>query len=185
MKRNYWPLLFIGLFTFTLLMIIWTVKSAVNEPVIEDHSFMKKYQDVDENFNTMMDSNSLFKSKYSVEFDINDKIFDLTTDDIKYSQRVLEKISLHKNLLKVGNNNFKLVITDKNNNEKKDVKIDLVISKSISNDSDRTLTNNDFVVNEKIYTSSFEIKDENNWIITGTFQVDGIVGYIYIKTNAI
>ena len=33
--------------------------------------------------------------------------------------------------------------------------------------------------------STFEIKEPNNWIITGSFTVDGIIGYIYIKTNAI
>ena len=32
---------------------------------------------------------------------------------------------------------------------------------------------------------TFEIKEPNNWIITGSFTVDGIIGYIYIKTNAI
>jgi hypothetical protein len=185
MKRNYWPVLFIGIFGFTLGMIIWTINSAIKVPVIEDHSFMKKYQDVDENYNTMMDSNSLFKSKYNVEFRINDSEFDLTTEDIKYSQRVIEKYSPHKNLLKIGDNSFKLIITDKNNNEKKDIKIDLVVSKSISADSDQFLTNNDFTDNDKIYTSNFKIKDENNWIITGTFIVDGTTGYIYIKTNAI
>ena len=82
MKRNYWPLLFIGIFTFTLGMIIWTIKSAVSVPVIEDNSFMKKYQDVEEHYNEMMDSNVLFRSKYNFDFFINDKQFALTTEDI-------------------------------------------------------------------------------------------------------
>ena len=185
MKRNYWPLLFIGIFGFTLAMIVWTIKSAVSVPVIEDHSFMKKYQDVDENYNNIMDSNSLFQSKYNFEFFINDKLFTLTTEDIKYAQRVIEKRAINKNLLKVGNNTLKLIITDKNNNEKKDVIINLTLTKAISNDSDKVLTNNDFKNEEKTYISSFEIKEENNWIITGSFIVDGITGYIYIKTNAI
>jgi hypothetical protein len=185
MKRNYWPLFFIGIFGFTLAMIVWTIKSAVSVPVIEDHSFMKKYQDVDENYNNIMDSNSLFQSKYNFEFFINDKVFALTTEDIKYAQRVIEKRAINKNLLKVGNNTLKLIITDKNNNEKKDVIINLTLTKSISNDSDKVLTNNDFKNEEKTYISSFGIKEENNWIITGSFIVDGITGYIYIKTNAI
>ena len=42
-------------------------------PVIEDRSFMKKYQDVDENYNNMMDANSVFLDKYSFEFYLNDK----------------------------------------------------------------------------------------------------------------
>mgnify|MGYP000983063279 FL=1 len=71
MKRNYWPLLFISIFAFTLGMIIWTIKSAINVPVIEDNSFMKKYQDVEEHYNEMMDSNVLFRSKYNFDFFIN------------------------------------------------------------------------------------------------------------------
>ena len=185
MKRNYWPLLFIGIFSFTLVMIIWTIRSAINVPVIEDQSFMKKYQEVDDNYNNMMDSNTLFNSKYNLEFFINDREFDLTTEDIKFSQRVMEKFSDHKNLLKIGENSLKLIVRDKVTNEKKDVLINLTLSKAISNDSDKILNNENFINEEKIYSSKFEIKEENNWIITGDFIVDGINGYIYIKTNAI
>ena len=185
MKRNYWPVFFIGIFTFVFSMIVWTVKSAVILPVIEDHSFMKKYQDVDENYNDMMTLNNIFLSKYNLELNVNDKKFDLTTSDIKYSQRVLEKYSEHKDVLKVGKNNLKVVVTDKNTNEKKDAIINLTISKTISADSDQLLTNENFTNEDKIYTSNFEIKESNNWIITGDFIVDGINGYIYIKTNAI
>ena len=185
MKRNYWPLLFIGIFTFTLGMIIWTIKSAVSVPVIEDNSFMKKYQDVEEHYNEMMDSNVLFRSKYNFDFFINDKQFALTTEDIRYSQRVIEKFSVNKDSLKVGKNSLKLTVSDKITNKKKDVKIDLILSKTISNDSDKLLSNGDFVENDKTYIADFEIKESNNWIITGSFVVDGITGYLYIKTNAI
>ncbi len=159
--------------------------SATKVPVIEDHSFMKKYQDVDENYNNMMESNLAFLSKYNFEFYLNDKKFDLTTDDIKLSQRAVEKYSLHKDLLKVGQNNLKIVVLDKNTNEKKDVNIELVVSKTISNDSDIILKDENFTANEKSYNTVFELKESNNWIITGSFKVDGTIGYIYIKTNAI
>ena len=185
MKRNYWPLFFIGIFAFVFSMIIWTVKSAVGLPVIEDHSFMKKYQDVDENYNNMMTSNNLFLSKYNFELSINDRKFDLTTADIRYSQRVVEKYSEHKDALKVGKNNLKIIVTDKITNEKKDVKIQLVVSKTITADSDIALMNENFQNSDKTYIGEFELKEANNWIITGSFTVDGIVGYIYIKTNAI
>ncbi len=176
MKKNYWPLFFIGIFSFVFSMIVWTIVKTTSIPIIEDKSFMKKYQDVDENYNKMMDSNALFLSKYNFELTINEKTFGLTTDDIKLGQRVVEKYSQHKNILKVGQNNLKVVVTDKVTNEKKDVKIQLIISKTISADSDMILNNDN---------SSFEIKEPNNWIITGDFIVDGIVGYIFIKTNAI
>ena len=185
MKRNYWPLFFIGIFGFTIAMIIWTIKSAVSVPVVEDRSFMKKYQDVDDHYNEIMDSNKLFLSKYDFELILNDKKFSLTTDDIKYSQRVMEKISQHKNTLKIGQNDIKIVVLDKITKNKKDINIELVISKTISNDSGIILKNENFQNNIGIYNSLFEIKEENNWIITGSFTVDGIVGYLYIKTNAI
>ena len=185
MKRNYWPLFFIGIFGFTFAMIIWTIKSAVSVPVIEDKSFMKKYQDVDDHFNEMMDSNKLFLSKYDFELTLNGKVFTLTTEDIKYSQRVIEKISQHKDILKVGNNDMKIIISDKITKNKKDATIELVITKVMSNESDIILRNENFQNSNGVNNSTFELKEANNWIITGSFTVDGIIGYIYIKTNAI
>jgi hypothetical protein len=185
MKRNYWPLFFIGIFSFVFSMIIWTIMSATKAPVIEDKSFMKKYQDVDDNYNTMMDSNKLFLSKYDLELNLNGKTFPLTTEDIKYSQRVIEKISQHKDILKVGQNDMKIIISDKITKDKKDATIELVITKVMSNDSDVVLKNENFQNSNGVNSSTFELKEANNWIITGSFTVDGIVGYIYIKTNAI
>ncbi|MAD41496.1 MAG: hypothetical protein CL623_03790 [Arcobacter sp.] len=185
MKRNYWPLLFIGIFSFTLGMIIWTVMSAIKLPVNEDKSFLKSYQDVDANYNAIMISNQVFLNKYDFNLNINKKTFGLTTDDIKYSQRVLEKKSQHKDILKYGLNDISLIVRDKNTNEKKSVKIALKVTKSISNKFDILLTNENFKNNENLYSSNFELSDKNNWNITGTFEVDGITGSIFIKTNAI
>lgn len=185
MKKNYWPLFFIGIFGFTFTMIIWTIKSAVSIPVAEDKSFMKKYQEVDEHYNEIMDSNKLFLSKYNFELDLNGHKFPLTTEDIRYSQRVIEKISVYKDSLKVGQNSIKIVIIDKISNERKDINIEIVVSKTISNDSDLLLKSENFKNDNKIYSSNFLLKDAHNWIITGSFVVEGITGYIYIKTNAI
>jgi hypothetical protein len=111
MKRNYWPIFFILIFGFTFSMIVWTIKSASSISLAPDKSFMKKYQDVDTHFNEMMESNKLFLSKYNFEMILNNNKFSLTTDDIKYSQRVLEKISLHRDSLIVGQNDIAIVIT--------------------------------------------------------------------------
>lgn len=185
MKRNYWPLFFIGIFSFVFSMIIWTIMSAVSVPVIEDRSFMKKYQDVDENYNNMMDSNSAFLDKYSFELYLNEKKFDLSTTDMMYAQRVIEKHSKHKDSLKVGENSLKIVIIDKQTNEKKDVDVSLIVTKSIADDSDIVLNSEKFINDNKIYSTKFEIKESNNWIISGSFKVGENIGYIFIKTNAI
>ena len=186
MKRNYWPLFFIGIFLFAFSMIVWTVNSAIKLPVNEDKSFLRSYQDVEENYNDIIDSNEDFLSKYIFNLQINDKTFGLTTEDIKYSQRVLEKISDHKHLLKYNKqNDIKLYVMDKVTKEKKAIDIVLKITMSSSNDFDILLKNEDFKNESNEYVTSFKITDENNWNITGTFKVDGITGSIYIKTNAI
>ncbi len=159
--------------------------SAVKLPVHEDKSFLKTYQDVDSNFNNMMTSNKIFKHKYNLEFILNTKKLGLTTSDIKFSQRVLEKKSIHKDLLKNGTNNLTINIYDKKTSKKLAVKINLNITKSILNDSDIGLSNKNFSNNLNQYSSKFEINDENNWNITGTFTIGNDIGYIYIKTNAI
>ena len=186
MNRNYWPLLFIGIFTFTFGMIVWTIMSAVKMPVSDDKSFLRSYQDVDANYNNIMISNQKFLSKYDFNLQINDKIFDLTTVDIKYSQRVLEKKSEHKNLLKYDkDNSIKLYVVDKVSGEKKEIEIVLKVTMSSSNDFDVLLKNDNFTNTSNEYISSFKISEENNWNIMGTFKVDGTTGSIYIKTNAI
>lgn len=185
MKRNYWPLFFIGIFSFVFAMIIWTIKSASSVPIHPDKSFLESYQEVDKNYNKMMESNYNFLAKYDFEFYVNNKKVDLSTDDIKYSQRVLEKISQHKDLLKVGKNQFNLSIVDKKTSKKQVVDIMLNVTKSSSNDSDIIFNSNSFENNNDIYSSSFEIKESNNWNITGRFKINDEIGYIYIKTNAI
>ncbi len=184
MKRNYWPLFFIGIFSFVFSMIIWTIVRTSEASLDTDESFLKKYQEVDEFFNDMMNANYEFKDNYQLKLFINGKEFNLTTEDIKYSQRVLEKISKHKNLLKVGKNHMKFFVLDKKTKQKEKVDTLLKITKSNSNKSDIILASDKFEENDKIYTRTFMIEEENSWNITGSFKVNNSTGYLYIKTNA-
>lgn len=183
-KRNYWPLYFIAIFAFTVYMIIWTIYKATQAPVVEDRSFMQKYQYVDENYNNIMTSNINFLEKYSLELDLNGKIFPLTTEDIKYGQRVIEKYSNHKDVLKVGENNLKISVLNKITKEIVPINIDLLITKTMSDDSNLNLKDENFTKDKNIYTTNFSLNEETNWIITGSFKVEDETGFIFIKTNA-
>ena len=183
-KRNYWPLYFIAIFAFTVYMIIWTIYKAMQAPVVEDRSFMQKYQYVDENYNNIMTSNINFLEKYSLELDLNGKIFPLTTEDIKYGQRVIEKYSNHKDVLKVGENNLKISVLNKITKEIVPINIDLLITKTMSDDSNLNLKDENFTKDKNIYTTNFSLNEETNWIITGSFKVEDETGFIFIKTNA-
>lgn len=183
-KRNYWPLYFIAIFAFTVYMIIWTIYKATQAPVVEDRSFMQKYQYVDENYNNIMTSNINFLEKYSLELDLNGKIFPLTTEDIKYGQRVIEKYSNHKDVLKVGENSLKILVLNKITKEIVPINIDLLITKTMSDDSNLNLKDENFTKDKNIYTTNFSLNEETNWIITGSFKVEDETGFIFIKTNA-
>lgn len=184
-KKNYWPIFFIGIFSFVFGMIIWTIMSATSLPVHEDESFLKKYVEVDENFNNIVDSNKNFLKKYDIFLSINSKKLALSFEDIRYSQRVLEKVSKHKNLLNVGKNTIKVYVVDKKTQEKENIKINLNITKSLLNNSDIKLSNSNFKEENKIYKNSFDIKEVNNWNITGSFKINNSEAFIYIKTNAV
>ena len=183
-KRNYWPLYFIAIFAFTVYMIIRTIYKATQAPVVEDRSFMQKYQYVDENYNNIMTSNINFLEKYSLELDLNGKIFPLTTEDIKYGQRVIEKYSNHKDILKVGENSLKISVLNKITKEIVPINIDLLITKTMSDDSNLNLKDENFTKDKNIYTTNFSLNEETNWIITGSFKVEDETGFIFIKTNA-
>lgn len=184
MKRNYWPLFFIGIFSFVFSMIIWTIVSATSVPVQEDYSFMKKYQDVDDHYNEIILANDSFLKKYDFYFFVNKKRVELTTQDIKYSQRVLEKISKHKDLLVVGDNELEISIINKDTKQNEAIEIMLVITKSSTNDEDIVLNNTTFTNENNVYKTKFNISQENNWNITGNIKTASEVGSLFIKTNA-
>ena len=150
-KRNYWPLFFITLFSFVFSMIIWTISKAVSVPTIEDKSFIKKYQDVDASYNNMMDSNEAFLKKYDFELYINGTKFDLTTEDIRYSQRVIDKNSTHKDVLKVGNNDVRVIVIDKITKDKKSLNIELLVTKALTSEADILLNNQNFLVDKSCW----------------------------------
>ncbi|OCL97101.1 hypothetical protein [Arcobacter porcinus] len=183
-KRNYWPLFFIAIFGFTVYMIIWTITQALNSPVIEDRSFMQKYQYVDENYNEIMNANLDFLEKYKLELNLNGKIFPLTTEDIKFGQRVIEKYSQHKDNLNIGENSINLTVIDMNSNKSTPISFDILITKTMTNENDIELNSKNFEEDNGIYSSKFNINEKTNWIITGKIKTEDKEGYIFIKTNA-
>ncbi len=184
MKRNYWPLFFIAIFGFSFYMIVWTIYSAIKVPVHEDDAFFKKYQDVDENYNKIIESNKKFLSKYDFKVILNNKNYDLGTNDIFLSQRVIEKRQTHRNILQVGENSIKVSIKDKIGNSIDNVKIKFRVTKATNNNSIIDLYEDSFVFNNEVYSSKVTVPNVGNWNIIATFEKDDSKGYLFIKTNA-
>ena len=146
--------------------------------------YTKSTLGLDENYNNIMTSNINFLEKYSLELELNGKIFPLTTEDIRYGQRVIEKYSNHKDVLKVGENSLKILVLNKTTKEIVPINIDLLITKTMSDDSNLNLKDENFTKDKNIYTTNFSLNEETNWIITGSFKVEDETGFIFIKTNA-
>lgn len=186
MKRNYWPLLFIGIFSFTFGMIVWTIYSAVQVPVHEDETFLKSYHELDRGFNDVVISNEKFLNKYDFSIKINEKSFPLIISDIFLSQRVLEEKSTHKDIFKNGKNKIEVTIKDKKSSQLVENPIvSFRVSRPTNHNNTMDFNNKDFTVADGKQILDFDLPLKGNWNITATYKVGDDVGYFYIKSNAI
>ncbi|MCP4971267.1 MAG: hypothetical protein GY932_11840 [Arcobacter sp.] len=185
MKRNYWPLLFIGIFSFTFIMIVWTVYSAIKTPVHEDESFLKKYHVMDDEFNNVVSSNTKFKERYNFNIKINDKSLPLIINDVFLSQRVIEEKSNHKKIFINGNNNIDIVIKDKNGIIQENVDISFRISRPTNHNNTMDFTTKDFIFMNDKYSIKIDLPLKGNWNVTATFKIGKEIGYLFIKSDAI
>ncbi|WP_072679828.1 hypothetical protein [Arcobacter sp. LA11] len=185
MKRNYWPLLFISIFSFTLGMIIWTIMSAIKVPVHEDEAFLKSYHDLDRDFNDVVLSNAKFLEKYDFKILINKKEFGLIISDIFLSQRAIEEKSENKNVFNNGKNNIVISVKDKNGIEQKDIEISLRVSRPTNHNNTMDFTNKEFEFIDNKFNIEVELPLKGNWNITGNFKIANDTGYLFIKSNAI
>lgn len=187
MKRNYWPLFFIGIFSFTMYMIFWTIYSASKVPVNKDESFLSTYADVDDNFNKIVNSNKIFSKYYDVEFVFNNKKTGLTYKDIFLSQRVIDKQVeqnnyKHADMLILGKNDISVILKDKQGNIIKDAEVKLRVTRPTNHNDNIELDT--FSFENSKFNKSFDLQLRGLWNVTGYVKVADKTGYIYIKTNA-
>eukprot|EP01156_Anaeramoeba_ignava_P014364 Anaeramoba_ignava/a608912_68.p2 GENE.a608912_68~~a608912_68.p2 ORF type:complete len:187 (+),score=-4.74 a608912_68:1273-1833(+) len=180
-RDKYIYIKFLIIFCISLFMIIWTIvqtsKAGVGND--DDNAFLSTYHDVDENFNNIVMQNNAFEKKYNIKFTFNDQdIIGLSYKDVFLAQRVVQERKIRKDMIKIGQNNFTVLIQDKDGNPVKNKKIDILVTKSVTHDHDVKLSFN----NED--TKTFNIDSIGYWNITGTVDVNGEKGSFYIKTNA-
>lgn len=186
MKRNYWPLLFIGIFSFVFAMIVWTIYSASKVPIHKDETFMASYQEVDRDYNKIVKSNENFEKLFKFNIKINEKEFGLLYKDMFLGQRVIEKKSAHKDIFKLKDNTISIFVEEKQSQQLiKDVKIKLRLSRPTNHGSTMDFTEENFKTLKGINTINVDLPLKGNWNITGQIIVGNNIGYFYIKSNAI
>ena len=173
--------LFILKFVLGLYLIYWTVYMTLSSDVgaDNDNAFLSDYHSVDDNFNQIVIENKKFAMNYNIKFDLNgQEIIGLSYEDIFLAQRSIQKRKIRKNILKVGENNFDILVQDKSGNIIKDAKITMLVTKATNHTQDVHLTFNEGT------KQTFNIKSIGYWNITGTVEAGDNIGRFYIKTNA-
>lgn len=180
-KINLWPLLFIGIFSFTFFMISWTIYKSSHANLDADDSFMQKYHDVDEKYNEMVLQSQKFWSKYRVVLLSNSKEIELDFSDMHLRQ--VAKNKNHADLFKSGKNDFDIVVYDKSSKVVQNAKIKAIFSSSTSDDQKQIIDK--FVFKDDKYNSTLNVSQVGNFNFTGEVVVGDDKAYFFIKTNAV
>jgi hypothetical protein len=173
--------LFILKFLLGLALIYWTIYMTLQSDVgeDEDNAFLSTYHEVDDNFNKIMVQNHKFEKEYNIKFVLNGhEIIGLTYNDVFLSQRAVQKREIRKDIVKIGDNQFSVYLQDKDGNEIKNKKVEILVTKNTNHLEDVKLNFN----NED--TKKFKINTKGYWNITGVVEAGAHKGSFYIKTNA-
>ncbi len=172
--------IFVFKFVFSLALIIWTVYMTLQSDVgeDEDNAFLSTYHKVDAEFNNIKISNYKFNQRYDIKFYFNDTVIKgVSFDDVFLGQRSIKQRETKKNILKLGENIFKVEIVKKDGMVVKDIKIDMLVTMASTHKYDKKLDFKDANIDK------FNIKKQGFWNITGIVKVEDLKGSFFIKTN--
>jgi len=181
-KRTVYTI-FLAKFLFSLTLIFWTVKMTLGAGVglDDDNTFMSTYHKVDDNYNQIVAQSIEFNKLYNSKMYINGiDIGKLDYHDIYLSQRSIKKRKERKHLLKLGENQIKIVVTNKTTHKiikDIDAKVSFTMPSSHKFDQKIELKKSGAITN-------VDIKEATYWNIMGSININDKVGTFFIKTNA-
>lgn len=175
------------LFTLKFLLglgfIIWTVYMTLQSDVgeDEDNAFLSTYHNIDDRYNDIVEANDKLNEKYNIVFTLNNEtINEISHKDVFLAQRAISQRKTRKDILKVGENNFNVTVTDKANGTQIDnVELDMLVTMATTHEYDKKLKF------ENGSSDKFDLQRIGFWNITGTVTINGEKGFFFIKTNAV
>ncbi len=156
-KALHWP---IGIFLAIVAVVIlgvWTIQKANENPVVMDEFYFDKYQDVEHNYIAIQKSQIAFDKNYNISKNLTE--------------------------FKLGQNTLKLTLTDKSNNPIDNAKVIVKITRPFTNKQDIEL--NVTSVKDGVYRlSSFTIKELGRWQILSKVSVGDKTSFTKTDINA-
>ncbi|BAF70717.1 FixH family protein [Nitratiruptor sp. SB155-2] len=154
MNKNYWPHFIIALVVFAITLGVWTVKTAIDNPVELDESFMMKYQDVDKNYYKIEAMKKAFHKKYDVV---------LVTQKLSYPNAIFE---------------FKIL--DKSGSPVSDAKVTVLFTRPETSKFDKKTS---AIYRNGEYITEVQLPLEGRWNIELKIEKDGLVNYELFKLS--
>jgi len=171
-QNRLWFAIVMGMLSFGIGMVIWTVKQATSLPVHESNDFMLKYQQADMNINAILANKAKFDAKYSIE--LQDAVFITLPEEYQNSNSKREQpkpVQLTK-----GENKFFYAIKDKNGNNVEDAEFTFLLTRPYSRDEDQK--ENNVSVNNGLYaTKVIKLKNKGRYTLQVKATINGLTGY--------
>lgn len=181
MRKEFVYTLFVLKFLLGIGLIWWTISMTMSSDVgkDDDNAFLSNYHEVDKEYNNMIKQNNAFEEKYNVKFLLNDEeIIGLTYQDVFLSQRAIQKRKTRKDIVKIGQNKFSVLVQTKDGKTITKKNVEILLTKNTTHEYDVKLQ----YANED--TKEFLIDSIGYWNITGTITIGDDKGFFYLKTNA-
>ena len=171
-QNRLWFAIVMGMLSFGIGMIIWTVKQATSLPVHEANDFMLKYQQADMNINQILANKAKFDSKYTIKLED----VELITLPEEYQNSNSKREQPKPVKLNKGENSFKYTVQDKNGNPIQNAEMTFLLTRPYTQVEDQQENNVTF--NNGFYvTKKFELSNKGRYILQTKVTIDGLTGY--------
>jgi len=142
-EKNYWPHFIIALVLFAVVLGVWTIKAAMDNPVELDNAYMLNYHMVDEDINEILKRQQNFDKIYQL---------DLLTKDIN-----------------LGKNEIKILLKNKKGNLIKNAKIEILVTRPDTTKYDKKIEAH---YNDPYYVAAVDLNLEGRWNFVIKTKID-------------
>ena len=171
-QNRLWFAIVMGMLSFGIGMVIWTVTQAVSLPVQESNNFMLKYQQADMNINVILANKAKFDKKYKIE--LQNAVYITLNEENQNTNAKRQQVKPVK--LTNGANQFSYAITDNNGKNVKDVEFTFLLTRPFTRKDDQ-MENNVSVSNNLYVTKAIELSSKGRYTLQVKATIAGLTGY--------
>jgi hypothetical protein len=171
-QNRFWFTLVMGMLSFGIGMVIWTVKQASSVPVHESNNFMLKYQMADMNINEILALEKKFNQKYTIEL----KNFELIVLNEELQNTNAKRAQTTPVKLHTGDNSFNFDIRSTEGASVEDANVTFLLTRPHTRVDD-VLEESVQYSNGQYLTKSFQLKNKGRYTLQLKVEINGLTGY--------